>query len=660
MRPSCRSILLIACCLAACGLKAGEQITWSAVARGMRSGGPVELEIEIDRQGTGALDGRLEVLLRRGSRLLLSYRSAEVALGPGAQRFRLLLPAQSVAKPGETLAVQGSFLAATGAIPLAPVVLAVPAERERALLVCVCDPNAPSGDTLLRRLGLDRYHPVRGDRALAAGFLRSGPEEMPDSPLEYLRFDLVTLVHDGFRDLAPAQLSAVAAWAEAGGSVLVAPRGTLAHHHRAFLDRLARSAGIAGGFSAVRGGPGPVMLRPGLGRAVIVPEASAGVESEEGRRAVPFLWKVRREQAEAIRTNHTFLSKADKLPSGHRLWEDLDPPAEESEGVRPLRVAPARLRLEDGLLAALLPEKVRLMPFGELILILVLFLLAIGPLDYLGLGLLRWRRFTWVSVPLLALAFTFVLVQVSRGHLGSATERRSLALIDVGPDGVARRQNRFEVAFTPSSQAMVHPVETAILTALPPGDLTAPAVPAAEIEGRFLLRYDHSLRVGPWRAQLYRSFSLDLAPRPLAPHWDRLPASELFAGLSTQAPLDGRFADLLLGGQRLAGRILVLHRARVLKWTPGAPAFADAAPPQPVPYRRVAGYRVEEVLVPLLSVHPQTGLFSLVAQVSPSGGPLLEDLSLLDPTDPAECLVVVEHRVGGELLVFRKLYREGG
>ncbi|WP_299464338.1 hypothetical protein, partial [uncultured Gimesia sp.] len=42
-----------------------------------------------------------------------------------------------------------------------------------------------------------------------------------------------------------------------------------------------------------------------------------------------------------------------------------------------------------------------------------------------------------------------------------------------------------------------------------------------------------------------------------------------------------------------------------------------------------------------LCVRNQTGLFQIVSQTSPSGGKNYEDLSILDPSDPDQWLIVV-------------------
>jgi hypothetical protein len=57
-----------------------------------------------------------------------------------------------------------------------------------------------------------------------------------------------------------------------------------------------------------------------------------------------------------------------------------------------------------------------------------------------------------------------------------------------------------------------------------------------------------------------------------------------------------------------------------------------------------------------LCVRPQRGFFTVVSQVSPTGGGDFEDSALLDPTDPDSWLLAVIVRDGQNFTVYRRLY----
>jgi hypothetical protein len=57
-----------------------------------------------------------------------------------------------------------------------------------------------------------------------------------------------------------------------------------------------------------------------------------------------------------------------------------------------------------------------------------------------------------------------------------------------------------------------------------------------------------------------------------------------------------------------------------------------------------------------VSIRPATRLFAVVSQISPNGGENLEDLALLDESDPNQWLLIVAVRRNGNSIVYRMLY----
>jgi hypothetical protein len=53
-------------------------------------------------------------------------------------------------------------------------------------------------------------------------------------------------------------------------------------------------------------------------------------------------------------------------------------------------------------------------------------------------------------------------------------------------------------------------------------------------------------------------------------------------------------------------------------------------------------------------------LFSLVSQISPSGGGNFEDLAVLDESDPGQWMIVVVSQAGDDILVYRRVYHVAG
>ena len=90
------------------------------------------------------------------------YRSGEMALTGGEQKFRMLLPPSLAPFSDSQVQVQMKFVSAANAVDLDPSVLFLPTASERSLVVGWCDVNTSAGwmqSDLTRNLLLERFAP---------------------------------------------------------------------------------------------------------------------------------------------------------------------------------------------------------------------------------------------------------------------------------------------------------------------------------------------------------------------------------------------------------------------------------------------------------------------------------------------------------------------
>jgi hypothetical protein len=95
--------------------------------------------------------------------------------------------------------------------------------------------------------------------------------------------------------------------------------------------------------------------------------------------------------------------------------------------------------------ALLMPPGVRGLPWWLVAGICAVFVVVIGPGDWLVLGRLRRRRWTWVLFPVVAVLTTAVTVGLSRWWMGDHQDVRHLAIVVLDRDGVPRRSDDFEL-----------------------------------------------------------------------------------------------------------------------------------------------------------------------------------------------------------------------
>jgi hypothetical protein len=291
----------------------------------------------------------------------------------------------------------------------------------------------------------------------------------------------------------------------------------------------------------------------------------------------------------------------------------------------------------------LLPKTVRLIPFSALCVLLGLFVLMIGPGDYYVLGFFRRRRFTWVLFPALSIAFTVATVLMANHYLGMRDQRRSLTVVDLAPDGTAVRWNRYELVFAARDKQSVTELKDALWAPLsiqgaPFYDPNNQAygyaageegpVDPASYAGSLPVHFNVGQSLHQWRPGLNRTFSFEQPPVPLFSNWRAIESawpnlSTIRARLAENKSFSGDLYKIDGPGSGLVG-----------------PRSTDILP---------------MALLEELCAGNNTGLQSLVSQISPTGGGNFEDLSAMD-TEAHDSTLAIVTRVGDDIVLYRRFF----
>jgi len=288
---------------------AADKLSVDLIPLGLRARNqaPIPVEARFKWDSTRILEGRLEMEFHEGNRVLGRYRSGDLALTGGVQRFRMLLPPTLAPFSDSQVEVQMKFVTAANALEIEPSILSVPTESERSLVVGWCDTGAAANQAssdLVRNLLLERLAPASDNiaqRLLMTSVARLDLQNLPAQPLAYTSFDVVVLTPEAFKQASERQLQALARWVKGGGSVCVFVAGGLQPRHVDFLNQLAEATPDGSIFltdSAADLLPalkGMLFLHSGVGRAVIVPANNGVSANADWRAAATFLWKVRSE-----------------------------------------------------------------------------------------------------------------------------------------------------------------------------------------------------------------------------------------------------------------------------------------------------------------------------------------------------------------------------
>jgi hypothetical protein len=554
---------------------------------------------------------------------------------------------------------------------------------------------------------------------------------MPPDPLGYCGYDLAVLAYEGLAELKESQLKPLLEWIEAGGSLCVVPgKAILKDYHATFLNRAAHASDSDPQFVVEPSGrlmtPGgkntdgtvagdgddesPVLLRRhGLGRIAIVHgklDRLLTAHETDLRKMLAFLWKMRHDRLADFLNAGTFLVKSerpvDEVKPGDNEWQARNFNVSYAQ-LRPNDKQLAQLPLQSGdqLLTRLMPEGLRVVPMSLIGVILIVYVLLIGPGDWFVLGAIKRRKWTWITFPFVTVALTLLTVWLAEWYMQISDNRRAVTFHDVGADGRIARRNRFEVLFLGSEREVTTVVTREVFSAmtlqrfssamwynyqqqqLQGVDQRRTYTQVAKFEGRVPAHYSVTQFLSQWTPQLNRRFTI-----PRIPSQSAASAADETAAAPDKSPVFdwGVFADsatynagtlaaspardalvrqvktafgesahiaVFIEGKRqdLAGNFGFFHSGDVFGIDAnGNPINQQIYYPGYNPNAKPTSF-LDDV-----SVNGLGGLFAVVSQSSPTGGKDFEDMALVDPSDADQWLLVVAVERGNEVDLYRKLY----
>ncbi len=542
-------------------------------------------------------------------------------------------------------------------------------------------------------------------------------KDLPQDPLSYCAFDVVLLSDESLAALQKEQLDGLTAWVRAGGSVCIVPDVPMKPLQLEFLRKLFEqgadsSANLSldaeGRLLVVSDEPDPIIKSHcGLGRGVLLPvsnDFSASLTKEDLGAIVAFLWKVRKDQPVWQGQNWIPADVVQRLKSqGVNVERD-----EEGIFTRDAHYQYYGVRAKDGkfyldlnqlksqfgiddrlsphaepLLSvaeqALMPSDVEMVPTWVIGMILMGYVAAIGPGDYFLLGWLRLRKYTWVLFPFITGIFTLLTVMVANAFMGSEDTGGKLVITDLADNGIPVRQTTLETLYY-SSQASVRNDHKGELVVLSEDNFTnadyynqygqpqqSTQDSPLSYSGHFPQSYSVSHLVQQWSPVSLRTLSLEPQESKVPPiDWNDVSLlttpegnTRLRAALSQYAVAEQ--SNSVTPTQCFA---VIYHESTVLNLMGQIPTkffqkdrygrYLD-----PTHYQYQLGQ--QSASATMLSCLPtvktsQTNIFGLVSQIAPHGAGSLEDLALLDSSDPSQWALVIVKQQGENFEVFRKLY----
>lgn len=693
---------------------------------------------KIQSQSSKLIEGQLEVTIHDGPTVLGHGVANDVVLAMGEQFVRTILPPIESNNQTNSLELRVSLISKNVKLGSWDKILTAPSQWQRHLVILVCNPwqaNVPAdARQLVERMHIGSWNADTTDRTITTKTAHVRPDEMPPDPLGYCGYDMAVLAYEGLAELKESQLKPLMEWVEAGGSLCIVPgKAVLKDYHAAFLNRVAHAGDSdpqfvvdpsgrlmapggknTDGVVAGEGAPeAPALLRRhGLGRIAIVHgklDRLLTAQETDLRKMLAFLWKMRHDRLADFLNAGTFLIKserpADEVKPGENDWQTRNFNVSYAQ-LRPNDKQLAQLPLQSGdqLLTRLMPEGLRVVPMSLIGVILIVYVLLIGPGDWFVLGAIKRRKWTWITFPFVTVALTLLTVWLAEWYMHISDNRRAVTFHDVGADGRIARRNRFEVLFQGSERNITTELTREIFSAmtlqrfssamwynyqqqqLQGVDQRRTYTQVPNVVGRVPASYSVTQFLSQWTPQLNRRFTITRIPAqsvsdsqdstasrgdpPQNFDWDQFADAKTYNS-STVTVLNHPAHDTLVnkvkaafgdavhiavyssGGSRqnLSGNFGFFRSSEV---------FGIDANGNPINQQMYyPGYNPNAKSTSFLDdvcVNGLGGLFAVVSQSSPTGGKDFEDMALVDTSDTGQWLLVVAVERGNEVDLYRKLY----
>jgi hypothetical protein len=654
----------------------------------IRSDAPFSIDIDLESTFSDLLEGDLELTFVDDTEVRLRLQTGPIAVPNGKKSFGIVLPAMAARQERANFVVRAVFRGSREQLDLGTHDLVVPMKGQRQFLMAAAGLGDDTVNHLARHLALDTFRPSETGRATLLTLpVELDPHAISADPVGLYPFDVLVFAGEYFSRLSPRQLDTIAEWIETGGGAVFVPSGVLTPAHLQFLERLAgrdtqtpslildqfgrlppKKSGSKDWLTGYRYGYGRALIlqtMPRFGRDVSLMES----DGPAWTRAVCFLWNVRSDQTSAILKDGSW-----RVPTPAKPAEPIDLLPQRRGAVSRRSVYrggyseyddraplhPDTFAQADALRAILFPEEVSVVPFRVVATILTLFLLAIAPADYLILGLLRRRRYTWLVFPTLCVLFTVATVWVAGYYTGTVDHRGSVVIVDVGTKGKPLRTTRIDHIITAGTRPITTDVKNGLFartdvqplrsddTATKPTGNLAPAGELGGADANDGLRYAGALP---------SAFTVTRLSRQWTPTMDRVTASGTQLGVPqiVWPELD----SIDTSSER--GRAAIIERVRRVAPDCELVFLTDskrlAVQSQVLADGHRSRFRNWPAVLAALAQRSDNRLFSIVSQISPNGAGDLEDLSVLSGADPNSCLLHVAIERGEDLFVFRRLLR---
>lgn len=638
----------------------GPRLRLIPMATGARSAAPISVEIKLEYNEPQVLEGDLVLEIYDSevvaNQLLGTVTYEAIALYDQDYIFRTTLPPLEHSRRGQYQIVAW-FQTANNKISLSPDWQDPRAPHEiltsdhiRSFAIA----NISAHDRVSRRRApyeaLNRSLEFEQD-GVPVYHSRWDPGDWPEDPLRHCSYDVVTSTGTALSELTDKQLTGLQQWVAAGGSLVLQPDETLLEErHRRFLIELFRRSNpavvipVTGNFAAVleeEAQRSPVLSHYELGRAILAAQGdlSRQLSAQQLNRVRNHLWKLRSDWEKPDRSRYEqnysqWNQRGDMVLRRNQLY------------MGSISSQPERSDFSQICSDVLMPTDVQTVPAPVVLTLLLSYILLVGPVDYIALGLIGRRKWTWILFPVVTAVYTWAAIEISHNYLASESNGKSIAVVDIGSEGQVLRQSKFELFFM-GADMPIHQTGRRSFT-VPIHDEQGESI--LNLSGRFPQSYASQQDARQWQPLLRRIMSIG----PTDDSLPSLPWKQLTDGTAGNREFIAAVNSIRPHADRVWLIVANAERERTL-YDSGPKHDIEDNEWKNSPTRRGWMTKPNFGAVASMTVHNYgNGFMAVAEQVSPQGSASCEDLFLLSSDNLNEYVLMAVVEYEDRILVLRQ------
>ncbi len=702
-----------------------------------RSHALTQINWQLENRGQSIVEGRISITLRLNGRNYMHLDSQELVVNAGKQTIPMSIPCPIDGIGDGFALVRAEFVKTNGVkIKLGDHQIRFGPSTMRAFslghfsseLEAVANSNQKSN--FYSSFQLERFSPKNQDsrsqnkeNGLTSIWTRAKTEDLPRITLNLCSYDIIVLTESTLAEITKQQRDALNNWVRAGGALCLSLPEEVAAEAAKNAEFLLNIESDTPMFLPGQGGkfvPADEYLAKkfhpaqiGWGRVVAIlgTHEDKVYKSPEWEQMIRFLWRIRNDQTKSLVDKNVW-----NVPQPDQEYLNFSQYGYYNMGVNQFarnQLIEERaskkyslpffnwpLSSAQQITQRLLPNEIRIIPISQIAFMLFVYVMIVGPGEYIVLGRLKIRNWTWVTFPIITVVFTFAMIQYINSYMSSDTQRRAIDIVDIDTEGNTVRRNRYELLFPNRSQYMETPLPNSTFAHMDASTLgniynyranQPSSQNTPNIVGLYPARSMAIQLVPKWTPQLNRTLTF----QPQLPadfpgqkfDWSLIhdyilrdkkgprekvkvkEAQDKFKNEMKKSFGNDFAVYEIIGTERSTDENdqlkkpsvkLIVNSGTIFRLQPSD--YGNNYNNQ-VYYQQMqrSGVDASNMLTPFwgdITGRSQFGLFSLLTQISPSGGGYFDDLAVIDPSDPSQRVLMIVVPYQNDYVVLRQYLHE--